>query len=495
MAIVWLVAWLVFRDSHLIPDPASVWREVWTFRGTYFASTVETMREAIIGFLLAVIASIGLGVGISFSRYLSSAVEQLGGAVYALPAVIVGPVLSIGFEPTAVATIIAALSAFFPSVVGVVAGMRGADELLMDVARSSGSSRGRTFWAIVLRMAIPHWCDGWRIAFPMAVVAAIVGEFFGADRGLGVLLTDGLANANVARTWAVALIATLAASVGYGCLSMAQARFGAAGESIATSVGTRLQSDGLWRRSTVVHAGFLAAAILILLWYASIPLSGLPAYAVRTPLEVAQFVFTGPPAERLAIVHAWLITLGDSLIGLAAGVVLVLPVVGLFIARPTVRPLVLPVFVGVRAVPLVAFIPLLVLLVGHGFMLIAVVGALLTFFPLLIFTCSSVALVPPAALEIAQASGASWWATIRYVELPAAASGIRAGFRLAIPQAVVGAMLAEWLGTGSGVGYLVVAAQTSSEFDVIWTASATVALTVIVASSLLWGGESRSIGR
>jgi ABC-type nitrate/sulfonate/bicarbonate transport system permease component len=103
--------------------------------------------------------------------------------------------------------------------------------------------------------------------------------------------------------------------------------------------------------------------------------------------------------------------------------------------------------------------------------------------------------VPQSALDLMRAYGASPYATLWRVQLPSAMPALFAAMRVAAPLALVGALLAEWLITGQGLGYLMLQAVTTFELDRMWAAVTIVTVASIVAYTLISALEQLALGR
>jgi ABC-type nitrate/sulfonate/bicarbonate transport system permease component len=108
--------------------------------------------------------------------------------------------------------------------------------------------------------------------------------------------------------------------------------------------------------------------------------------------------------------------------------------------------------IGIYSLPLIALAPVLVLWTGSGLTTKVIIAALASFFPVLINLTQALRTTDPQALELMRVAGASSWHVFRCVELPYALPVLFAAFTVAAPAAILGAMLAEWVGANSGLG-------------------------------------------
>jgi NitT/TauT family transport system permease protein len=195
-AVIFLVAWKAIvviggYPPFILPAPEVVGRrfvEAW-LDGTMAPHLVATLYEILIGF--AVGASLAVVVGYLLAR--SALAERLLSpylvAAQATPILVLAPLLVLwlgtGLLPKVV---ICALIVFFPVTVATMVGIRSVDGRLLELGRSLRATRWQVFRYLELPAALPQILGGMRIGVTLAVIGAIVGEWAGADRGLGVLI-------------------------------------------------------------------------------------------------------------------------------------------------------------------------------------------------------------------------------------------------------------------------------------------------------------------
>lgn len=194
--------------AYLLPTPISVVQRLFTdaaFLGYHsWATTIETLG----GFLLSIAIGIPLGILLVWSRALERAIMPLLVVSQAFPKVAIAPLIIIWFGLGLFPKILIAFSvAFFPIVVSTVAGMRSVDADLNDLARSMKSSAVKTFLRIRLPFAMPQIFSGLKVAIAFATVGAVVGEWVGAESGLGYVLLS--ANASLDTTLLFAVLVAL----------------------------------------------------------------------------------------------------------------------------------------------------------------------------------------------------------------------------------------------------------------------------------------------
>src|SRR5258708_33208019 len=111
-----------------------------------------------------------------------------------MPTIRLGPILILVAGPGSTPIVLSALSAYFPVFVALDSGLRFAPPAQRDLADALGAARTRAFTQVDFPAAIPALVDGLRLAAPGAVLGAVLGDWFGAPRGLGVVIISSLPN-------------------------------------------------------------------------------------------------------------------------------------------------------------------------------------------------------------------------------------------------------------------------------------------------------------
>lgn len=197
LLVLWdLVVRLFGLPVYLVPRPSAVAARIVTDAGLLLRHGAITLAESIGGFLLSVVIGVPLGMALVASRLLERAVMPLLVVSQSFPKVAIAPLIVIWFGLGVLPKlVIGFLIAFFPVVISAIAGMRSVDPDLLDLARSMQGNGLRTFLKIRVPFALPQMFAGFKVAVAFATVGAVVGEWVGADSGLGYLLL--WANANL----------------------------------------------------------------------------------------------------------------------------------------------------------------------------------------------------------------------------------------------------------------------------------------------------------
>jgi NitT/TauT family transport system permease protein len=184
---------------YILPPPSAIVTRIGGTFTTMVGHMIVTAGEIIGGFILAVIVGILLAAAIVFVRFIERAIYPWLVVVQVIPKVALGPLLLIwlgfGFFPK---VLISFLLAFFPIMIDTMVGMKSVERDAVFLLKSMGARDWAIFWRLRLPHALPHIFGSLKVAITLATVGAIVGEFIGADKGLGYVLI--FANGNLDTT-------------------------------------------------------------------------------------------------------------------------------------------------------------------------------------------------------------------------------------------------------------------------------------------------------
>jgi ABC-type nitrate/sulfonate/bicarbonate transport system permease component len=244
--------------------------------------------------------------------------------------------------------------------------------------------------------------------------------------------------------------------------------------------------------STVVSLAVVLAA-----WWLFLELFHVQRFIGKGPVDVWRYLVNGSKASvhRKAVLHESATTLRDASLGLVCGTLVAVIAAGLFtIWRPLERT-VMPIAMVLRSVPLVAMTPLIVLVFGRDLKAVTVIAGIVTFFPTLVNVTLALRSTPQESMDLLAAYGASRAATLRKVQIPSALPALFASLRIAAPLALVGALLAEWLATGGGLGYKIIQSSAMSDYSGLWSRVALVTLYSMALYKVIGGVEQLVLAR
>jgi NitT/TauT family transport system permease protein len=170
-------------------------------------------------------------------------------------------------------------------------------------------------------------------------------------------------------------------------------------------------------------------------------------------------------------------TLGATLGGFGLAAVSAIVIAGLLASIPRLERVFLPIIVALQTVPKIAIAPLIILWLGFGGAGKTIIVTIVCFFPILVNTLQGLRMRDRSQLELMQSLGASRWQMFRYVRVPNALPFVFAGFHIAILFALLGAIVAEFVGSRAGLGWLLL--QARAQFNVAGAFAILILLMVI----------------
>ena len=181
-----------------------------------FVQTV--IKGALSGYAIGCGAAFLLALVIDRYPFLRRGILPVGNFVAALPIVGMAPILVMwfGFDWHSKAAVVVVM-VFFPVLVNTVQGLAETDTMQRDLMRTYAASPGQTLWALRLPAAMPFVFNGLKIATTLALIGAIVAEFFGSPtRGMGFRISTSVGQLALDLVWAEIVVAALAGSAFYG---------------------------------------------------------------------------------------------------------------------------------------------------------------------------------------------------------------------------------------------------------------------------------------
>jgi len=186
-------------------------------------------------------------------------------------------------------------------------------------------------------------------------------------------------------------------------------------------------------------------------------------------------------------------TLSNAAIGFAIGVALGLVIGSLMAEVPAIERLVMPYAFALQSLPKVAIAPLVVIWFGFGDGSKIAISALLSFFPVLINSFTGLRAVEPERLDLMRSLSATRFETYRIVKLPNAAPFIFAGLDMAVVYALLGAIVAEFLGAQRGMGVVITQAQAVSDVAGVFAALVILGMLGILLHAIVRWAEARIV--
>ncbi|WP_329454344.1 ABC transporter permease [Streptomyces sp. NBC_01497] len=228
--------WEAFARAGIIDPfnfsmPSRIWSQIWTWitEGTAQGSLAQqvwyTLYEALLGWLAGVFGGVVLGIALGRVRFLADVLGPYIKVLNALPRIVLAPIFLIWFGLGPASKVASAVVlVFFPVFFNAFQGAREVDRRLVDGARILGASNRQVTYQVVIPSATSWIFTSLHVSFGFALIGAIVGEYIGATKGLGLLVSAAQGSFNAAGVYAAMVILAVVALLAEGLLTFLERR-------------------------------------------------------------------------------------------------------------------------------------------------------------------------------------------------------------------------------------------------------------------------------
>ncbi|WP_156760569.1 ABC transporter permease [Microbacterium karelineae] len=210
-------------DGYALPSPAAIAAEFAAFLPAIVEGAGVTGVNTLVGLVAGSVVAIALAAVAASTRPIDGMLAPIVAALAVVPIVALAPVLNtmFGADSQTGRQMIAGIATFTPVFLGTLRGLRQTAPVHRDLMRACAASGWQTFRAVTLPTATPHVVTGIRVASSLAVISALVAEYFGGPRGgLGGLISTYAAQSAYARSWAFVFGAILLGVLFYAATSV-----------------------------------------------------------------------------------------------------------------------------------------------------------------------------------------------------------------------------------------------------------------------------------
>lgn len=215
--VVWQLIVIFYQmPAYLLPTPTHIAHVFVTRLPELLHHGWVTVYEMIAGYALAVAVAIPLAIAVTSSRTFDQLVMPTMLFFQIVPKVAIAPLFLVWFGVGVTPKILVAfLISFFPIMIDAAVGLRSMSPEMHDLARSMGATRMQVFAQFRLPTSLPYLFTGLKVAATLAIAGTVVGEFVGADRGLGYLLLVTNSNLETPMMFATIVALTIIGFVSY----------------------------------------------------------------------------------------------------------------------------------------------------------------------------------------------------------------------------------------------------------------------------------------
>lgn len=211
----------------ILPAPSQIAQTFAASTDLLWVDFVQTaLKGALRGFVIGAVAAFATAVVIDRSAFLTRGLLPIGNFVAALPIVGIAPILVnwFGFDWHSKAAVVVVM-VFFPILVNTVQGLRETDAMQRDLMRTYAAGYLQTLLKLRVPAALPFVFNGLKIATTLALIGAIVAEYFGSPtRGMGFRISTGVGSLEIDLVWAEIAVSALVGSFFYGLVTLLEVR-------------------------------------------------------------------------------------------------------------------------------------------------------------------------------------------------------------------------------------------------------------------------------
>ena len=211
----------------ILPAPSQIAQTFVASTDLLWVDFVQTaLKGALRGFVIGAVAAFATAVVIDRSAFLTRGLLPIGNFVAALPIVGIAPILVnwFGFDWHSKAAVVVVM-VFFPILVNTVQGLRETDAMQRDLMRTYAAGYLQTLLKLRVPAALPFVFNGLKIATTLALIGAIVAEYFGSPtRGMGFRISTGVGSLEIDLVWAEIAVSALVGSFFYGLVTLLEVR-------------------------------------------------------------------------------------------------------------------------------------------------------------------------------------------------------------------------------------------------------------------------------
>lgn len=226
--VLWEMAVRIYHiPAVIIPRPSQIWISILNNIPLLWGDFIQTiLKGAVTGWALGAAAAVLTAIAIDRLPFLQRGLLPIGNFVAALPIVGIAPILVMwfGFDWHSKAAVVVVM-VFFPILVNMVSGLAASDPMQRDLMISWNAGYWQSLLKMRLPAALPFLFNGLKITTTLALIGAIVAEFFGSPtRGMGFRISTAVGQLNIPLVWAEIFVAALAGCAFYGIVAWIERR-------------------------------------------------------------------------------------------------------------------------------------------------------------------------------------------------------------------------------------------------------------------------------
>lgn len=183
-------------------------------------AVLATLQSTGMGYVIGISTGLALAVTSHLLPILKPGSDRLAAVVNSVPPIALAPIFLLMLSRETTPGAVASIHVFFIVYVSMTSGLLSASQAHHDLFTALGATSRSRFRLLELPAALPALVSGLRLAWPAALIGAIIGEWFGAPRGIGILIINAMQNFQIVLLWSAVLLAVVTSLVFYGLLTL-----------------------------------------------------------------------------------------------------------------------------------------------------------------------------------------------------------------------------------------------------------------------------------
>lgn len=187
LAMVWEVGARIIAMPFILPAPTEIANKLWELRAPLFIEHLPaTLLIVVIGLIISIVLGVGLAIWMHTNKTVERAFYPLMIVSQTIPTIALAPIFVLWFGYSIWSKVVVTiLITFFPIAVNMFDGLRSTNKELRELMLTMGAKKKDIFWKLDIPSAMPFFFSGLKVAFPLSVIGAAIGEWLGAQAGLG----------------------------------------------------------------------------------------------------------------------------------------------------------------------------------------------------------------------------------------------------------------------------------------------------------------------
>ena len=227
LVMLWQVGAMGMNAAYILPTPVQIFQRMWELRGPLFTVHLpSTMGVTAIGLVLSLVLGLALAVGMDASDMVRKMLYPVVVVSQTIPTTAIAPLFVLWFGYGIWSKVlVTVLITFFPITITVYDGLRSAKTEMAELLQTYGATRREIFWKIKAPCALPYFFSAIKMAVPMSIIGAAIGEWLGAQSGLGYFSRRMMTQLDGAGVFAPIVILSVTAMIAVGIVALLERKF------------------------------------------------------------------------------------------------------------------------------------------------------------------------------------------------------------------------------------------------------------------------------